>query len=113
MLTIGDLDRRIIFYSFTSTKNVYGELERSYSENTTVWAKVYEKSGKQTDESEEMINRRKTYFYIRDNAVVNLTNQFEIKYNEDTYIIDVINEIDGRDRFLEIQTTQKNNNNTD
>tara|TARA_R110000824_G_scaffold80166_4_gene201822 strand:- start:2029 stop:2367 length:339 start_codon:yes stop_codon:yes gene_type:complete len=109
MLTIGELDRRIDIYDYDLTQNSYGEKTRIYQLQQTVWAKVFEKSGKQTEESEEMVNVSKVIFYIRDNAVSNLTDQFQISYKTNIYIIDVINEIDGRDRFLEIITTEKNN----
>tara|TARA_R110002167_G_scaffold167906_3_gene365517 strand:+ start:811 stop:1149 length:339 start_codon:yes stop_codon:yes gene_type:complete len=109
MLTIGELDRRIEFWNYDLSQNNYGEKIRTYTLQQTVWSKVFEKSGKQTEESDEMVNVSKVIFYIRDNAVSNLTDQFQIVYNKNIYIIDVINEIDGRDRFLEIITTEKNN----
>ena len=115
MLTIGELDRRIQLYTANPTENSFGEVTFTYELNSTVWAKVFEKSGKLTDESDEMVYINKTIFYIR--AQQNLNNsqilRGQIQWDTKIYIPEVINEIDGRERFLEVITTEKDNQTTD
>jgi head-tail adaptor len=112
MLTIGELDRRIKLYTANPEENTFGEYTYTYELNSTVWAKVFEKSGKLTEESDEMVYINKTIFYIR--AQQNLSNsqiiQGKIEWDNRIYIPEVINEIDGRERFLEVITTEKDNN---
>ena len=111
MLTIGELDRRIEIQTVEGIANTYGEIEFTYELLQAVWSKVYHKSGKATEESDEMINVNTTIFYIRNIGIniQNMTEQYRIYYNKNYYYIETINEIDGRERFLEIITTEKNN----
>ena len=53
-------------------------------------------------------------FYIRnlgfDSSVLIEMGTYRIEYDSNTYIIHGIKEIDGRDKFLEIETKLKDNN---
>ena len=111
MLKIGELDRRIVIQLPESTPNDYGEVEFVYEELTTVWAKVYHKSGKATEESDEMVSVNTTICYIRNigELISEVTEQYRIFYTDKYYYIETINEIDGRETFLEIITKEKNN----
>ena len=114
MLTIGELDRRIGIYTADTAANSFGEIIYEYTLSQTLWAKVYEKSGKLTDESDEMVYISNTIFYVRNDGASNMvTLASKIIWEEKTYIPEAINEIDGRQRFLEIITKQKDNNDTD
>ena len=114
MLTIGELDRRIKLYVAENEENSYREITTSFAFNSTVWAKVFEKSGKLTDESDEMVYINKTIFYIRAQQNLNNTQilRGQIQWDDKIYIPEVINEIDGRERFLEVITTEKDNQTT-
>ena len=103
MLLIGDLDRRVSIYTVATTANNYGELTRAYSLFREVWAKVEWKGGSEgTDESEKITGMTKIHVYIRNLDMGNLSLQSRIKYDGKEYFPKVINEIDGRDAFLEI-----------
>ena len=104
MLLIGDLDRRVsIFTLNTPTQNNYGEQPRVYSPFREVWAKIEWKGGSEgTDESEKITGMTKIHVYIRNLDMGNLSLQSRINYDGKEYFPKVINEIDGRDAFLEI-----------
>ena len=103
MLLIGDLDRRVSIYSVATTANNYGELTRAYSLFREVWAKVEWKGGSEkTDESQKITGMTKIHVYIRNLDMGNLSLQSRINYDGKEYFPKVINEIDGRDAFLEI-----------
>lgn len=103
MLLIGDLDRRVSIYTVATTANNYGELTRAYSLFREVWAKIEWKGGSEgTDESEKITGMTKIHVYIRNLDMGNLSLQSRINYDGKEYFPKVINEIDGRDAFLEI-----------
>lgn len=103
MLLIGDLDRRVSIYTVATTANNYGELTRAYSLFREVWAKIDWKGGSEgTDESEKITGMTKIHVYIRNLDMGNLSLQSRIDYDGKEYFPKVINEIDGRDAFLEI-----------
>ena len=103
MLLIGDLDRRVSIYTVATTANNYGELTRAYSPFREVWAKIEWKGGREgTDESEKITGMTKIHVYIRNLDMGSLSLQSRIDYDGKEYFPKVINEIDGRDAFLEI-----------
>ena len=103
MLLIGDLDRRVSIYTVATTANNYGELTRAYSLFREVWAKIEWKGGSEkTDESLKITGMTKIHVYIRNLDMGNLSLQSRIDYDGKEYFPKVINEIDGRDAFLEI-----------
>ena len=102
-MTIGELDRRVSIYTVATTANNYGELTRAYSLFREVWAKIEWKGGfEKTDESEKITGMTKIHVYIRNLDMGNLSLQSRIDYDSKEYFPKVINEIDGRDAFLEI-----------
>ena len=103
-MTIGELDRRVLIETLdTPSPNNYGELTRSYSTFRTVWANVEWKGGSEgTDQSEKITGMTKLHVYIRNLDMGNLTLQSRIDYDGKQYFSKVINQIDGRDAFLEI-----------
>ncbi len=105
-MQIGDLDRRIIIEVPTITANSYGEETLSYATYLRVWAKMEWKGGMEKEETQRITATSKICFYIR-NLDVSINEQNRIKYNDKYYYIKVINEIEGRDKFLELQTEQK------
>ena len=102
-MTIGELDRRVIIETVNTSANSYGELTRSYSAFRTVWAAIEWKGGSEgTDQSEKITGMTKLHVYIRNLDMGNLTLQSRIDYDSKQYFPKVINQIDGRDAFLEI-----------
>jgi len=102
-MTIGELDRRVRIYSVSTTANVYGELTRAYSLFREVWASVEWKGGtEKLDESDKITGMTKLHVYIRNLDMGSLNLQSRIDYDSKQYFVKVINQIDGRDAFLEI-----------
>ena len=102
-MTIGELDRRVSIYTVATTANNYGELTRAYSLFREVWAKIdWQGGSEKTDESEKITGMTKIHVYIRNLDMGNLSLQSRIDYDSKEYFPKVINEIDGRDAFLEI-----------
>ena len=102
-MTIGELDRRVRIYSVSITTNNYGEATRTYSIFRTVWAAIEWKGGtEKLDESNKITGMTKLHVYIRNLDMGSLNLQSRIDYDGKEYFPKVINQIDGRDAFLEI-----------
>tara|TARA_B100000902_G_C26855486_1_gene690382 strand:+ start:116 stop:442 length:327 start_codon:yes stop_codon:yes gene_type:complete len=102
-MTIGELDRRVLIETVSTSANSYGELTRSYSTFRTVWAAIDWKGGSEaTDQSEKITGMTKLHVYIRNLDMSNLSLQSRLTYNSKYYFPKVINQIDGREAFLEI-----------
>ena len=109
MLSIGQLDRRIVVQSPTYTSNSYGEETKVYATAYTLWAHTDWKASKRKEESQEQVQGTDVIFYVR-NLGVDILGTYRIEYDSKTYIIHGIKEIDGREKFLEIETKLKDNN---
>ena len=103
MLAIGDLDRRIKIESPTATTNNYGERTFAWATAYTVWAKIDWKRSNRKEESQEQVQGTDVVFYVR-NLGVTILSTYRISYDSKTYIIHGIKEIDGREKFLQIET---------
>ena len=106
-MQIGHLDRRVTLQNYSTTRNVYGEVIESYSDYRTVWAKVDFTGGSQSDEFDRITAISKVKFFIRNLDLADLTEKTRISYDSKLYYIQAINEIEGRDSFLEIITEQR------
>jgi len=106
MLITGELDRRIRIDQITNTINDYGERIKSYSLFKTVWAKVDWKRSSEKEESNQRVQVSDVVFYIR-NLDITIDPDMRILYNSKYYFVNGVKEIDGRERFLEIETKEK------
>jgi SPP1 family predicted phage head-tail adaptor len=106
MLIAGELDRRIRIDQVTNTINDYGERIKSYSLYKTVWAKVDWKRSSEKEESNQRVQVSDVVFYIR-NLDITIDPDMRILYNSKYYFVNGVKEIDGRERFLEIETKEK------
>lgn len=105
-MQIGDLDRRIIIEVPTKTANSYGEETLSWATYRTVWAKMEWKGGMEKEETQKITATTKLVFTVR-NLDISINEQNRISYDGQYYYIKVINEIEGRESFLELETEQK------
>ena len=106
-MQLGHLDRRVTLQNYVTSAYSYGELIESYSDYRTVWAKVDFTGGSQSDEFDRITAISKLKFFIRNLDLANLTEKTRISYDSKLYYIQAINEIEGRDSFLEIITEQR------
>ena len=102
-MTIGELDRRVIIETVIETPNNYGEITRTYGAFRTVWAAIEWKGGtEKLDESDKITGMTKLHVYIRNLDMSNLSLQSRLTYDGKYYFPKVINQIEGREAFLEI-----------
>ena len=109
MLSIGQLDRRIEVQRPTYTTDRYGAETKVYATVYTLWAHADWKASRRKEESQEQVQGTDLVFYVR-NLGVTILGTYRIVYDSKTYIIHGIKEIDGREKFLEIETKLKDNN---
>ena len=110
MLSIGQLDRRIEVIAPVYTIDDYGEETKGYEDATyTLWAHIDWKNSNRKEESQEQVQGTDVVFYVRNLGII-IHGTYRIVYDSKTYIIHGIKEIDGRDKFLEIETKLKDNN---
>tara|TARA_R110000824_G_scaffold311580_2_gene498715 strand:- start:2383 stop:2712 length:330 start_codon:yes stop_codon:yes gene_type:complete len=108
MLSIGQLDRRILILEPTLTTDEYGEKTKTWSTVYTVWAKVDWKTSDRKEESQEQVQATDVVFYVR-NLGVTIESNYRVSFDSKTYIIHGIKQIEGRERFLELETKIKDN----
>ena len=109
MLSIGQLDRRIEVIAPVYTIDDYGEQIKVYATLYTLWAHADWKASRRKEESQEQVKGTDLVFYVR-NLGITILGTYRIEYDSKTYIIHGIKEIDGREKFLEIETKLKDNN---
>lgn len=96
----GQLDRRITLQTFSETTDAFGQELKSYSTLATVWAKVVERIGKESEEGDMIAATKKVEFMIRYRSDVN--EEMRISYNSNIYKIKAIQSADARKAFLKI-----------
>jgi len=110
-MQIGELDRRIIIQTFSTSSDGYGEAIKTWSDRITVWANVNFKGGSTKDIAERVTAASKVIFTIRYLTTTNISEAMRIKYKDrgeqKYYYINAINNIEGRENFLELETEQK------
>lgn len=106
-MNIGELDRRIKLENYSVTQNDYGEERRTWSEYLEIWAKVDFNGGQAKDEFDKLTAISKAVFFIRNIGLSSLSEKTRILYNSKYYYIEAINEIEGRESFLELITEQR------
>ena len=98
----GDLDRRMIFESFTELKDSTGYAVKTWSTFKTVWAMKTQLDGKERDVDENRSTGRMIKFRI--NWRSDLNNTMRIKFESQWYKIEDIKEL-GRKDGLQIITS--------
>ena len=96
----------------TLTIDEYGEKTKAWSTVYTVWAKVDWKTSDRKEESQEQVQATDVVFYVRNLGITVEANYavfFPTDVSGETYIIHGIKQIDGRERFLELETKIKDN----
>ena len=105
-MQIGKLDRRVVLESPTRVTNSYGEETLVWGEYREVWAMVEWNGGDEKEESDKITAKTKNTFTIR-NIDITVDETYRILYKTKYYYIQAINEIDGREMFLELLTENR------
>ena len=98
----GQLDRKIVIQTFTSSTDAFGQKNKSFSTLASVWAKVIEKSGTEGEESDQIVAVKEVHFLIRYRSDIN--EQMRIVFDGKTYKIEAIINDDSRKSFQRIET---------
>lgn len=80
----------------------YGQATRDFELFANLWAKVVERSGSESEQSNQIVAVRKVDFFIRYNAQINET--FRVSYRSRIYEIEAIIHDESRDSFMKIET---------
>lgn len=109
-IAVGQMDRRISLYVRTQAADgVYGGYtDIAYEEKMeVVWAHVIWRGGNVDEDGDQMQNNQIVEFYVRNSGVMADANVLDyIKHDNKNYYIDSLNVVDGREKYLQILTTQ-------
>ena len=103
---VGNLDRRVEIGSYNETKNDSGEVLRSWTYGSPIWAQLQPAGGREQMEAEQKVGIIDAIFLIRYRTGVTQRNL--IKYESQYYDILAIEEVD-RKRYLKLITKKKDN----
>ena len=108
MIGVGQMDRKVELYirSESVDSNYGGIVDVTYAASSeVVWSHIIWKGGKVNEKGEQMQNNEVVEFYCRNSGVMADANiEDYIAYDSKKYYIDVINQIDGREAYLQIIT---------
>ena len=100
----GQMDRRIEFYRQDDTEDAFGQKSSSFTTTgVSVWAKVVQRSGKESEVSDQMVAVKKVDFIIRYKSELVLET-YRILYDTKFYTIEAIIEDEARDSFMKLET---------
>tara|TARA_R110000824_G_C15128428_1_gene668775 strand:+ start:894 stop:1235 length:342 start_codon:yes stop_codon:yes gene_type:complete len=109
MIAVGMMDRLVVLFKRTQvTDTTYGGVDNIvYTEQTEkIWSDVQWKSGKIDQEGEQMQNNQVIEFFCRNGGVMQTADVEDyIQFESKKYFIDAINVIDGREKYLQVVTT--------
>lgn len=101
----GELDRKIVIQTASGVQDAYGEEINTWSDTLSVWAKMEWDAGKRGGnegmDASQVVSEGEVKFTIRHTAV---DTKNRIKYEDEYYDIESIQEVGGRKRFLILTT---------
>tara|TARA_R100001530_G_C4321449_1_gene155997 strand:+ start:7510 stop:7851 length:342 start_codon:yes stop_codon:yes gene_type:complete len=110
MIAVGMMDRKIVLQERSqSVDGTYGGINTiTYTPNAEeIWSHVIWKGGKVDEKGDQLQNNQVVEFYCRNGgAMATATVEDYIEMNSEKHYIDVINVVDGREKYLQIITTQ-------
>mgnify|MGYP003649776071 CR=1 FL=1 len=110
MIAVGMMDRKIQLYKRTQGEDdsYGGIIAITYTlEDELIFSQVVWKGGKVDEQGEQMQNNQVIEFYCRNGGVMELADVEDyILYDSKKHYIDVINVIDGREKYLQVITSQ-------
>lgn len=107
-MSIGSLRNRITFQKLKLVINENGFEEGDYEDFLTVWAKVVNLSGKEYFEAAAVQKEKTVKFYIR--AGTDIDEDMRIKFKNRIYDITFINNIDYKNKYIEIKGLEVDEN---
>ena len=109
-IAVGQMDRKVELYVRSQiVDTAYGGItDIEYNVSTEeIWAHVIWRGGKVSEQGEQMQDNELVEFYVRNGGVMKTADVEDfILYDSKKYYIDVINVVDGREKYLQIITTK-------
>jgi SPP1 family predicted phage head-tail adaptor len=103
---IGDLDRRVSLYTFTSSPDDFGQRVETPTLLATVWASVQASGGREQKEANKETATNELQFIIRFRTDIN--EKTRIVYSGNNYdIIEIQEALPDRKRYLTIKAERK------
>ena len=106
-LKAGDLRERISFYNSNLFGDGYGGFYSAPGLSYTCWAKVTNLSGARQNSEDQMVIKNQWEILIRKNELAPVTKSMHIIYNQRTFVISEINDLEEYDRMLKIIATER------
>lgn len=101
-MPLGNLDRYIIIQNYTTSKDLYGEPIKTWSNYKSVWAeKIQDAPGDESIINNQKVGKENINWRIRYNTWI--TNKMRISYKSEYYEIEGIQE-EGRGRYCVLKT---------
>lgn len=103
-MNIGFLDRRITFQAPGTSTNDYGEITGAWTDYTTVWAALDNKSASSGIVQEQEVTINRVTWRVRSSTTTRaITPKYRVNYKGDFYSILAVQEV-GRDNELHFIT---------
>lgn len=107
-IVIGRYKERITILTYTDTKQVNGEVVRSWSTLRTLWAQYKSLGGNEAFQSDEKTAQRSAEFWIRYQGNTDINEVMRVSWDNQTFNIVSI-EKDEFDDFFKIRCISKDN----
>ena len=107
-IVIGRYKERITIQTYTDTKQVNGEVVRSWSTLRTLWAQYKSLGGNETFQSDEKTAQRSAEFWIRYQGNTDINEVMRVSWNNQIFNIVSI-EKDEFDDVFKIRCVSKDN----
>lgn len=106
-LKAGDLREKIQFLNPNLFGDGYGGFYTTASVIYICWAKVTNLSGARQNSEDQMVIKNQWEILIRKNELVTVTKSMHIIYNQRTFVISEINNVEEYDRLIKIIATER------
>jgi len=103
----GDLRERIQFLNPNLFADGYGGFYTTASVTYICWAKVTNLSGTRQNSEDQMVIKNQWEILIRRNELAPVTKSMHIIYNQKTFVISEINDVQEYNRMIKIIATQR------
>jgi SPP1 family predicted phage head-tail adaptor len=103
----GDLRERIQFLNPNLYADGYGGFYTTASVTYICWAKVTNLSGTRQNSEDQMVIKNKWEILIRRNELAPVTKSMHIIYDQKTFVISEINDVQEYNRMIKIIATQR------
>jgi SPP1 family predicted phage head-tail adaptor len=106
-LKAGDLRERIQFLNPNLFGDGYGGFYTTASVTYICWAKVTNLSGARQNSEDQMVIKNQWEILIRRNELATVTKSMHIIYNQRTFVISEINDVQEYNRMIKIIATER------